>query len=1334
MLVRASFLPEVTEECPCNRTKSASPQLSLSVRAEILCQLIEELRRMEAPGYEIEKCVLENNQLQLLQASLEKLNHLKVFFQEKSVDNIPSPPLPRIDLSCFKKLKILEFFGCRFDCSSHFFFLPACLECLSFDRTFPSVVKLLLLGSADELASIVDFDCTGSNGDGCFESLKYFKATNSMLALEIEDEVHLSGLRKLNLSNNLLSLVPNLQRCTQLTVLDLSSNQIQSLGSSIRCMQQLKWINLSRNWLRSIEGLESLLMLQRIDLSENRITDSAQIFRLMKLTNLEFLNVGENPVTAKLKGNLLSFGFMQSSSKEPFVYRKGDWAGEAEKKGDWMKTANSELNKSGRNADPFRGGDSSDLLEQELLGIKLEGSVEAGNVDEFFCMEDIGRSRLWSSPVNRKLSGIRYGKAVSRIPKRRASIRSIEDEGCKALEEKRKIQAFRVSNEDKLKEELDKLRKFHQENGTMWLLVYNHYRDRKSASEAVSEKRYSELFESLKRVHDHPKGRDVERIGYQDTGESSEPLKKKEMHETGEENDKGSRIEEPEYPLCSKECETESSKETFSVCCKEEESDETSWFDYILSITDHYIEEFDGMNCRFRFSVLDLDEVIEPEEQEKSFDGTAGFDRNLDVICKSSRFTGSRLYRFKTLDDKIRALHLIGKYRSKGEGELPGGASILLEKRIEQSSLDGKQNIEQDSGLLDENDEKHNVGQGVDPLEEKQHNVGQNIDPLEETQHNVGQNVDPLEEKQHNVEQNVDPLEEKQHNVEQNVDPLEEKQHNVGQNIDPLEDTQHNVGQNIDPLEDTQHNVGQNIDPLEEKQHNVRQNIDPLEDTQHNVGQNIDPLEETQHNVGQNVDPLEEKQHNVEQNVDPLEEKQHNVEQNVDPLEEKQHNVGQNIDPLEDTQHNVGQNVDPLEETQHNVRQDLDSLDEKQRNVEQGLNCELTAAYNSLSVDSRRKNDSYFSYYRNEPRRDSRYFSFLLDLKFLAFNELDSEEVSEIQLRSIAPKLADESLNLCIPGFYLAHQAKIAREKLAILLVTTRTLLLLVKSTSSFYRVFQSSQTGSLSDVIMNIPLNSLIDKFKLHFSKSIQNVIGLLVGPFRQWLRFEFSDHPPIMIVTKASLRTLKFVKRFEELVSRIKGPFRAVYNNNEFLLHVHQCLQLRKIKMHDPFIIDVYALVYQLLDPSPTFHFFPLFHSSKVKYLVRSLILTAYEILLLDEDYSKWPSLNSPSWTPPKTPQFTLVERIKYKHLSSLVLEEPNAPDNFLCLRFSFEGAQFSGVCSPAKGLFSKLESPSSDPVMSVRLLIANEVERSYIIQVISSRWRSIFAVPIPIESCTS
>jgi hypothetical protein len=123
-------------------------------------------------------------------------------------------------------------------------------------------------------------------------------ASNSFTDIPGRPFVYAWRCTELNLSHNLLNTWPEaLADLTQLRILDLSYNMIESLSGATGTLATLTTLSLRANRLRNLAGLEHLSMLEQLDVRDNRIEDPAEIGRLVGLPLLRSIRVEGNALT-----------------------------------------------------------------------------------------------------------------------------------------------------------------------------------------------------------------------------------------------------------------------------------------------------------------------------------------------------------------------------------------------------------------------------------------------------------------------------------------------------------------------------------------------------------------------------------------------------------------------------------------------------------------------------------------------------------------------------------------------------------------------------------------------------------------------------------------------------------------------------------------------------------------------------------------------------------------------------------------------------------------------------------------------------------------------------
>jgi Leucine-rich repeat (LRR) protein len=124
----------------------------------------------------------------------------------------------------------------------------------------------------------------------------------------------LSELLLLNLFNNKISRIEGLDGLKKLKELKINENNIGKI-EGLEKLKNLTLLNLSKNQIRKIEGIDHLTHLKRLDLSNNKLASLENFPRFDKLTSLELNDneltslVGLQPLpalrTINLKGNQL---------------------------------------------------------------------------------------------------------------------------------------------------------------------------------------------------------------------------------------------------------------------------------------------------------------------------------------------------------------------------------------------------------------------------------------------------------------------------------------------------------------------------------------------------------------------------------------------------------------------------------------------------------------------------------------------------------------------------------------------------------------------------------------------------------------------------------------------------------------------------------------------------------------------------------------------------------------------------------------------------------------------------------------------------------------------
>ncbi|PWZ02062.1 L domain-like protein [Testicularia cyperi] len=132
--------------------------------------------------------------------------------------------------------------------------------------------------------------------------LRYLNLScNNLTFVPVEPLSCLSGLTHLDLSSNLLNVVPpSLSHLPSLTSLNISDNLIDSVLGIYDTLPAIRVLNLSKNRLESLCGLERLFTLERIDLRTNCIYEAGEVGRLATLPGIREVYVKDNPLVDEL--------------------------------------------------------------------------------------------------------------------------------------------------------------------------------------------------------------------------------------------------------------------------------------------------------------------------------------------------------------------------------------------------------------------------------------------------------------------------------------------------------------------------------------------------------------------------------------------------------------------------------------------------------------------------------------------------------------------------------------------------------------------------------------------------------------------------------------------------------------------------------------------------------------------------------------------------------------------------------------------------------------------------------------------------------------------------
>lgn len=120
---------------------------------------------------------------------------------------------------------------------------------------------------------------------------------NSLTFVHHSPIAYLTNLTSIDLSHNLLNAVPpSLSALTRLRSLNISNNLIDSVLGIPDSIPLIEALNLSHNRLESLCGLERLTNLSRVDLRSNEVFEAGEIGRLATLEHITEIFIAGNPL------------------------------------------------------------------------------------------------------------------------------------------------------------------------------------------------------------------------------------------------------------------------------------------------------------------------------------------------------------------------------------------------------------------------------------------------------------------------------------------------------------------------------------------------------------------------------------------------------------------------------------------------------------------------------------------------------------------------------------------------------------------------------------------------------------------------------------------------------------------------------------------------------------------------------------------------------------------------------------------------------------------------------------------------------------------------------
>ncbi|XP_062400691.1 nischarin [Sardina pilchardus] len=212
--------------------------------------------------------------------------------------NIQEDRLP-FDLSVFKSLLQIEISYCDSAQINGLPSLKPTLATLSVHHSTTSM-KDIIVPEASEFAQWVpegvDTNCPVTAIIPTWKTLTTLDMSHNLIACIDESVKLIPQVEFLDLSHNELSHVENLQHLYNLIHLDLSYNNLAVLEGVHTKLGNIKTLNLAGNQLETLSGLTKLYSLVNLDLSSNKLAQIDEIKPIGTLPCLEKLSLVNNPM------------------------------------------------------------------------------------------------------------------------------------------------------------------------------------------------------------------------------------------------------------------------------------------------------------------------------------------------------------------------------------------------------------------------------------------------------------------------------------------------------------------------------------------------------------------------------------------------------------------------------------------------------------------------------------------------------------------------------------------------------------------------------------------------------------------------------------------------------------------------------------------------------------------------------------------------------------------------------------------------------------------------------------------------------------------------------
>lgn len=311
-----------------------------------------------------------------------------------------------------------------------------------------------------------------------------------------------------------------------------------------------------------------------------------------------------------------------------------------------------------------------------------------------------------------------------------------------------------------------------------------------------------------------------------------------------------------------------------------------------------------------------------------------------------------------------------------------------------------------------------------------------------------------------------------------------------------------------------------------------------------------------------------------------------------------------------------------------------------------------------------------------------------------------------------------EEMHYWFPCYLVPFNTSVQKEQRASIVVSDNKMLIFIKRRARKGSVVAYGKTGREG---VPGPSEEEYKDEELLISIPLRSVRRIVAGPFWQWFRVESSTNADAyMFLTRSHARTFRFLQSFKarfgwvEVSNKNKECLANVQASVQAVLRDSRASAAPLVSELDDFAVDLYFMAYQRIKSG-----FSLLNAVRASTMVpaqkdttlvpRSIVLTKHNVLILEEDYAKWPSLAVANWVTPKTPHFSVLHHYSYHDVVSLATVHPFDHPNFVAVTFEYNTS--SGATSQQQ----------------IVLITQGEAERAKFISLLSQRYQEHFHIKL-------